>query len=143
MRLATACVRATRSHHASCAEALTLSQGVKDALGPGCCVPCGERQHDVCLEVPAGHAAHVVEVTAKNPDEQNTAVEVYFQVGPDGDDAGARAALDLMDQALCEPVYDTLRTKEQLGYTVHSGARLTHGVTGFCVTVVSAKHGPK
>jgi secreted Zn-dependent insulinase-like peptidase len=36
-----------------------------------------------------------------------------------------------------EPCYDTLRTKEQLGYTVHSGMRLTHGVLGFCVLVVS------
>lgn len=25
-------------------------------------------------------------------------------------------------------------------YAVHSGPRLTHGVSGFCVTIVSAKH---
>jgi hypothetical protein len=30
----------------------------------------------------------------------------------------------------------------QLGYTVHSGTRLTHGVLGFCVVVVSAAHPP-
>jgi hypothetical protein len=29
----------------------------------------------------------------------------------------------------------------QLGYTVHSGSRLTHGVLGFCVVVVSAAYG--
>lgn len=40
-------------------------------------------------------------------------------------------------QVLYEPVYDTLRTKQQLGYSVSSGARLTHGVCGFCVVVVS------
>jgi secreted Zn-dependent insulinase-like peptidase len=44
-------------------------------------------------------------------------------------------------QVLYEPVYDTLRTKQQLGYTVSSGARLTHGVCGFCVVVVSAAVG--
>jgi secreted Zn-dependent insulinase-like peptidase len=44
-------------------------------------------------------------------------------------------------QVLYEPVYDTLRTKQQLGYTVSSGARLTHGVCGFCVVVVSAAFG--
>jgi secreted Zn-dependent insulinase-like peptidase len=44
-------------------------------------------------------------------------------------------------QVLYQPVYDTLRTKQQLGYTVSSGARLTHGVCGFCVVVVSAAFG--
>jgi secreted Zn-dependent insulinase-like peptidase len=48
----------------------------------------------------------------------------------------------LVAQVLYEPVYDTLRTKQQLGYTVSSGARLTHGVCGFCVVVVSAAFGP-
>jgi nardilysin len=53
----------------------------------------------------------------------------------------ARAALDLADQLLYEPCYDTLRTKEQLGYAVHSGGRLTHGVQGLCVVVQSGAHG--
>jgi hypothetical protein len=47
---------------------------------------------------------------------------------------------DLVDQVLAEPLYDTLRTKQQLGYTVSSGTRMTHGVTGFCVVVVSAAY---
>lgn len=41
-----------------------------------------------------------------------------------------------------EPCFDTLRTKEQLGYSVHSGTRRTHGVLGLCVVVVSGAHGP-
>ncbi len=40
-------------------------------------------------------------------------------------------------QILREPCYDTLRTKQQLGYSVHSGVRLTHGILGFAVCVVS------
>jgi nardilysin len=48
---------------------------------------------------------------------------------------------DLADQVLFEPLYDALRTKQQLGYTVSSGTRLTHGVSGFCVVVVSAAFG--
>jgi secreted Zn-dependent insulinase-like peptidase len=51
-----------------------------------------------------------------------------------------RALADLADQVLHEPLYDSLRTKQQLGYGVSSGARLTHGAVGFCVTVVSASH---
>ncbi len=62
-----------------------------------------------------------------------------LQVGP-ASDLHLRSLLDLCDQLLLEPVYDTLRTKQQLGYTVGSGARLTHGVLGFCVSIVSAAH---
>lgn len=40
-------------------------------------------------------------------------------------------------QVMHEPCYDALRTKQQLGYTVHCGVRLTHGVLGFAVVVVS------
>ena len=77
----------------------------------------------------------------KNPEEDNSVVEVYWQCGPD--DVHDRALVDMVEQLLYEPCYDTLRTKEQLGYTVHSGMRLTHGVLGFAVVVVSAAHGPE
>ena len=62
-------------------------------------------------------------------------IENYYQLGPATSPAD-RAVLDLLDQVLYEPCYDVLRTKEQLGYSVHSGTRLTHGVLGFCVHVV-------
>ena len=45
-------------------------------------------------------------------------------------------------QLVYEPCFDTLRTKEQLGYSVHSGVRCTHGVLGLVVGVVSGVHGP-
>lgn len=61
-----------------------------------------------------------------------------LQVGLGSADLRLRVLTDLVEQVLSEPLYDTLRTKQQLGYTVSSGARLTHGVTGFCVVVVSA-----
>lgn len=38
---------------------------------------------------------------------------------------------------MAEPFYDTLRTKEQLGYSVHCSTRLTHGVLGFAFVVNS------
>ena len=34
-----------------------------------------------------------------------------------------------------EPVFDTLRTQEQLGYSVYSSHRNTFGVLGFSITV--------
>ena len=38
---------------------------------------------------------------------------------------------------MAEPVFGTLRTKEQLGYSVHCSTRLTHGVLGFAFVIVS------
>ena len=84
--------------------------------------------------------AYLHRAWVKNPVETNSAVENYYQVGVDN--VRDRAHLLLVEQILGEPCFDVLRTKEQLGYTVRSGWRLTNGVLGFCVTVVSDKYDP-
>ena len=61
--------------------------------------------------------------------------ELYYQAGPSS--VALRARLDLFEQLFSEPFYDTLRTKEQLGYSVHCSARLTHGILGFAFVVIS------
>jgi nardilysin len=71
----------------------------------------------------------------KNPEEDCSVVEVYCMAGPNG--TRLRAKLDLLEQVLSEPFYDQLRTKEQLGYSVHASTRLTHGILGFAFVVVS------
>ena len=38
---------------------------------------------------------------------------------------------------LSEPVFNVLRSKQQLGYSVSSSVRLTHGVLGFAIVIVS------
>ena len=45
-------------------------------------------------------------------------------------------------QVASEPCYNVLRTREQLGYSVHCGLRLTHAALGFVVVVVSGKAAP-
>jgi hypothetical protein len=56
----------------------------------------------------------------------------------------APSAAPRTSQALTHPSHPHPRgtSPHQLGYTVHSGTRLTHGVLGFCVVVVSAAYGP-
>jgi secreted Zn-dependent insulinase-like peptidase len=49
-----------------------------------------------------------------DPQEPNTAVEVYFQCGKD--DLMDRVTVDLLVQIMYEPLYDQVRTKEQFGY---------------------------
>jgi nardilysin len=54
----------------------------------------------------------------------------------------ARAIADLFEDIVHEPCFNQLRTKEQLGYVVDCGTRMTHRVLGFCFRVQSSKHSP-
>ncbi|QDZ23491.1 insulinase-like metalloprotease [Chloropicon primus] len=81
------------------------------------------------------HAALV-----QNKSEKNNASEVYFQVGPENH--VDYAALSLLEQIMYEPFFDTLRTKEQLGYSVSCSLKNTYGMLGFCFSIVSAKFSP-
>lgn len=65
------------------------------------------------------------------------------QVGVTADSTPAELApLYLLGQVIREPCFDTLRTKEQLGYAVSSGGTNTHGVLGFILLVQSSSHPP-
>ncbi|KAL3660899.1 hypothetical protein V7S43_013917 [Phytophthora oleae] len=70
--------------------------------------------------------------------EQNSVVEVYFQIGKVGPEDRAYAVL--LRALLAQPLFHELRTKQQLGYTVTCSIRDTHGVLGLGVSVQSASH---
>ena len=76
----------------------------------------------------------------QNPNEKNNASEVYMQLGPENHKD--YAALSLLEQIMYEPFFDTLRTKEQLGYSVSCGLRNTFGMLGFCFAIVSSSFEP-
>jgi nardilysin len=120
-------------------QALSLGKGVRALLarGPGLRAPDLPRHRVVALE--AG-SAYLHRCGVRNPEEVNSALENYYQLGLDT--AEQRAMLMLLAQVASEPCFDILRTKEQLGYHVHCGYRLTNGVLGFCVQVVSDKYDP-
>jgi nardilysin len=76
----------------------------------------------------------------QNPSEKNNASEIYVQLG--AENHKDCAALSILDQIMYEPFFDTLRTKEQLGYSVCCGLRNTFGVLGFYFAIVSSKFTP-
>jgi nardilysin len=118
-------------------EAISLGEAARAALG----AVSTAILDDLCLHLPDPCCSWLLHAPVVNADEENSAIEVYFQCGP-SHDPRRRALLDCVDQLVYEPCYDTLRTKEQLGYTVSSGPRLTHGISGFCVVVQSSVYGP-
>ncbi|KAJ3249457.1 Insulinase (Peptidase M16) [Chytriomyces hyalinus] len=76
-----------------------------------------------------------------NKENLNNAVEVYFQFGePSAPSWDLYCKTLLLDQITSEPCFDTLRTKEQLGYIAWSAPRFATGMCGFLVHVQSEKH---
>jgi nardilysin len=102
------------------------------------------RYYDKVLSIPNG-ASLLRSVNVKNKLEVNSAVELYFQFEQQlrGREAIRLGAVtDLFGDLIDEPLFDQLRTKEQLGYTVNCGPRLTTDVLGFCFTIQSSEYNP-
>jgi nardilysin len=93
---------------------------------------------------PARHIHHLpvqpsgllLEAKSEHAEDKNTLVEYYFQFGEH--DVRMLAYADLLHQLMEEPLFDTLRTKQELGYDVSCTVRLTHGVIGYGITVKSS-----
>merc|ERR1712150_317971 len=87
-----------------------------------------------CNEVPNGDT--FLRVNGINPKDTNTIITNYYQ-------SSLKSSLEnhmMMEIALTlmeEPVFDILRTKEQLGYAVYSMLRNTYGILGVSITVNS------
>ena len=73
----------------------------------------------------------------QEPGGDELPVELY-PAGAAGAEEGAR--LSLLEHIMFEPLFDSLRTKQQLGYSVGCSARCTAGTLGFVVYLVSATH---
>lgn len=87
------------------------------------------------LVLPPG-SNYIYERQLKDPANVNHAIEYYLLIGMVPDDA-LRARLLLFAQMTDEPAFDQLRTKEQLGYVVWSGARYSATTMGYRVIVQS------
>jgi insulysin len=79
------------------------------------------------------------ERTLKDPANVNHCIEYSLNVG-ENSDRQLRAELLLFAQMTDEPAFDQLRTKEQLGYIVFSGARLNSTTMGYRVLIQSERH---
>jgi insulysin len=76
--------------------------------------------------------------TLKDPANVNHCIEYLLYIG-DKSIRPLRAKTLLLDQMTHEPAFDQLRTKEQLGYVVFTGARPTSTTIGFRFIIQSEK----
>jgi insulysin len=96
-----------------------------------------EKLGDRSLLLPEA-SEHVWKMSVPNTSNVNSSCEYYCQVGDVTDDH-LRPRLSLLAQLANEPVFNILRTQEQLGYLVFSGARAATGVMGLRILLQSER----
>ena len=118
-------------------EARNVGHRVRQLL-PGSAIPDGSWPETRVTQIPPG--AHLFSISALNEDETNNVVLYHFQIGVSTWEE--RAFMILMQSLMAERLFDQLRTKETLGYSVNCAFDSTHEVLGFRVMVESAFHPP-
>ncbi|XP_032526586.2 nardilysin-like [Danaus plexippus] len=111
-------------------EAVTISENVLKTIKWD-----GLEPHEIpdikVHQLPLGERK--IRVASLNPSSTNSIVTNYYQ--GERSTPQEAAALEVLMMLMEEPVFDALRTKEQLGYSVFSMMRYTFGVLGFSITV--------
>ncbi|WPH03713.1 putative zinc protease [Acrodontium crateriforme] len=118
-------------------DALRVSDLVESTMKPKR-LPAAQWPTRRSLLLPAGSDFRYEHVL-KNPDNVNHCIEYIIFAGSDSD-RPLRAKLLLLGQITSEPCFDTLRTKEQLGYVVGSGALVFNTVLAYRVLIQSEKN---
>ena len=115
-----------------------LPAPLEDVPGDAMCLPPCLPNPRVAMLEPA--SCTVQHVPAFRAGARNCCVHKYFQLALDH--TSMAAAASLLQTVLSEPLFDELRTKQQLGYTVSCSPHSTDGVVGFSFTVQSATATP-
>ena len=92
------------------------------------------RPEIVIKKVP-NEGTKVVRIDGFNPKNNNTIVSNYYQNGLGS--LRTEMFLAIACQIMSEPVFDTLRTKEQLAYNVFGMSDTYHGIQGVTIQVES------
>jgi len=72
------------------------------------------------------------------PDDKNSTTTNFIQIGPSS--IRLQCLIEFIEKIMEEPLFDILRTQEQLGYSVSCSHRFNHGIVGLSVTVQSQEN---
>jgi insulysin len=117
-------------------DALRISDMVESVFKPRP-LPQAQWRTSRNLILPPG-CNYLYERILANPENVNHCIEYILHVG-DPQERSLRAKLLLLSQMLEEPVFDTLRTKEQLGYIVSGGAQFSGAAANYRILIQSEK----
>lgn len=119
-------------------DAIKVAQLVQDTLKPSALMP-GQWAALRAVRLDPG-VQHWVQFEAPNPVETNSATLNLYQVG--FENIHTIAIMELLDGLISSNAYETLRTKEQLGYIVQAQILESRHVLYYFVIVQGAKHDP-
>ncbi|BGP54049.1 hypothetical protein JCM8202_003048 [Rhodotorula sphaerocarpa] len=119
-------------------EALSLARDIEETFKPQA-LTAEELKSRQALITPEGK--WLARRPVANPENANSAVEQFTYVGDIYDD-DLRVKLSLLSTMVSDPLFDDLRTKQQLGYIVASGARKSISFMGLRVIVQSERDAP-
>eukprot|EP00177_Eucheuma_denticulatum_P002205 GFKZ01003943.1.p1 GENE.GFKZ01003943.1~~GFKZ01003943.1.p1 ORF type:complete len:1005 (+),score=138.94 GFKZ01003943.1:271-3285(+) len=103
-------------------------------------LPEVERSRGRIVQLPVGH--HLFSRQAHpNPDDKNSAIEVYYQLKQLGD-FKSDVIYEVLSDILDEPAFHELRTVQQLGYMVDASLSYHDSVGGFQISIQSTVASP-
>lgn len=120
-------------------NAITMVNAVQQTLGYEV-LPKSQLQTRRVVQVPKGQDVFF-RAQHPNVDDNNSAIEVFFEIGPRGDFADD-VRLELLAEILNKPTFHELRTVQQLGYMVFEGVMDNDGIAGVYVIVQSTVADP-
>ena len=85
-------------------------------------------------------SAEIFQSILTDPANTNSAAISQYQIGPET--LKFECLIQLIENYLEEPCFDTLRTKEQLGYVVSSYSHKMRGMMNFMILIQSSTHCP-
>jgi insulysin len=118
-------------------EALDMARLVESTLHPSRLLE-SQWPSRRAIALPSG-AHYLYERALQDPNNTNHCLEYIISIGSVSD-RSLRAKLLLFSHIVEEPCFNTLRTKEQLGYMVTSGARIYVTVGTWRILVQSERH---
>lgn len=99
------------------------------------CRPIKERFYIENRSVQLPQGSHYIRAHTLNEQDTNTVIVNYYQIGPST--VRLKCILDLLMLIVGEPLFNQLRTQEQLGYEVKAEVDITSGIAGYFVFVNS------
>lgn len=116
-------------------EAVKISKCVLTNLG------CSDIKSETSLEsrackLPSG--SNVLFVKSMLPEDKNSTTTNYIQIGSSS--IRLQCLIEFIEKVMEEPLFDILRTQEQLGYSVSCSHRFNHGILGMSITVQSQEN---
>ena len=113
-------------------EALDLTQNILNNINQDT-VTAKKLNNRQTYEIPAG--ATYLRVKSLLPHDKNSMIKNYYQIGKSSTES--ECLLELLVKVMREPLFNSIRTNQQLGYSVSCSSKNDNNVLGLTIAVES------